>query len=572
MKKKLINFLPIILIFILSFFALKPLLNNGFFPTHDDTQPSRIFEMLKSLKMGMFPVRWVKDLGFGYGYPIFNFYAPLVFYLGAFISYFGFNFILSTKILIVLSILISAFSMYILCKEFFGKWAGVIGSIFYVYATYHAVEIYVRGDLTEYFAYSLFPFLFWGIYKIYLSIFKKENLFKTWIYFSISSFSYFLIVITHNLSAVIISPFILLFVIILFFKNRSIKSFIFLFSSFILGSILSAFYSIPALVEINLTNVLNQLNGGAAYYKNFVCLSQFWYSQWGYGGSIPGCFDGMSFMIGKLHIIFAVISLLFAIIFYKKIKNIFWIILFSFICFFGSIFIQTSYSSFIWKTLPVLHFIQYPWRFLMITSFFSSILTASFFASFLDVCKFKYWKIINLILFVIIIFFVIFLQSKFFKPQKYLKLSNNNYISNKNLNWKISNISHEYLLKNFVLPKSKLELNNNIFQDNFNIYNIKINSNLPNFKALIFVKNNTNLILNLAYFPFWHVTVDNKEVLINNYKGRIEFNLISGKHTLNIFYKQTNIEVISDLISLSGFGVIFIGIIFIKLKYDKKNT
>jgi uncharacterized membrane protein len=74
------RFLPLIIIIVLSFFAIKPLFHPGFFPIHDDTQVARVFEMTKSLQAGMFPVRWVSDLGYGLGYPIFNFYAPLSYY------------------------------------------------------------------------------------------------------------------------------------------------------------------------------------------------------------------------------------------------------------------------------------------------------------------------------------------------------------------------------------------------------------------------------------------------------------------------------------------------------------
>ena len=44
---------------------------------HDVQQVARLQQMDKSLKAGQFPVRWVEDLGFGYGYPVFNFYPHL---------------------------------------------------------------------------------------------------------------------------------------------------------------------------------------------------------------------------------------------------------------------------------------------------------------------------------------------------------------------------------------------------------------------------------------------------------------------------------------------------------------
>ena len=90
---------PIALIILLSFFAIKPFLASGFFPMHDDTQPSRVFEMANALNDGMFPVRWSENLGFGFGYPIFNFYAPLAYYIGAVFYLAGLNPLDATKVI-----------------------------------------------------------------------------------------------------------------------------------------------------------------------------------------------------------------------------------------------------------------------------------------------------------------------------------------------------------------------------------------------------------------------------------------------------------------------------------------
>src|SRR3989344_5903619 len=61
--------------------AFRPLLHNTFFPLHDYTHVARLSEMHRALVDGYLPVRWSKNLGFGYGMPLFNFYAPLFYYV-----------------------------------------------------------------------------------------------------------------------------------------------------------------------------------------------------------------------------------------------------------------------------------------------------------------------------------------------------------------------------------------------------------------------------------------------------------------------------------------------------------
>ena len=119
--KILKNLLPIIVVLIFSVFTILPFLRSGFFPIHDDTQVARVFEMAKGLSDGMLPVRWSADLGYGFGYPIFNFYDPLPYYVGAVIEMVGLNALLATKIMMAVGVMLAGVSMYFLGREFWGK-------------------------------------------------------------------------------------------------------------------------------------------------------------------------------------------------------------------------------------------------------------------------------------------------------------------------------------------------------------------------------------------------------------------------------------------------------------------
>src|SRR5258708_2311062 len=133
--KKLI---PAFLIIVLSFWSIKPFLGSGFFTMHDDTQVARVFEMGKALHDGMFPVRWVADLGYNYGYPLFNFYAPLAYYLGGMITFLSVDALAATKLMMVLGILLAGLGMYFFAREFWGETGGVVTGMLYLYAPYHA--------------------------------------------------------------------------------------------------------------------------------------------------------------------------------------------------------------------------------------------------------------------------------------------------------------------------------------------------------------------------------------------------------------------------------------------------
>lgn len=65
---------------------------------HDDMQMVRQLELEKCLTDGQIPCRWTPDLGFGYGYPLFNFYPPLPYIVGQTFRFIGFSFMQTVKL------------------------------------------------------------------------------------------------------------------------------------------------------------------------------------------------------------------------------------------------------------------------------------------------------------------------------------------------------------------------------------------------------------------------------------------------------------------------------------------
>jgi len=428
-------------ILILSFWAVKPFFIPGFFPMHDDTQVARVFEMGKMLGSGVFPVRWVPDLGYGYGYPLFNFYAPLAYYIGGAFILLGFNALVATKIMMGLGVILAGVFMYFLARKFFGELGGIISGLFYLYAPYHAVDIYVRGDVAEFWAYAFIPLLALGVYK-------KNVL--------IGAVGYAGIILSHNLTALMVTPFLFIVVLLncyIAFKNK--KSFIINPSSLVLllGLALSAFYWIPALVEIRNTNVFSQIGGGADFKDHFVCLGQLWDSLWGFGGSVPGCTDGLSFKIGKLYIVLSLLALSVTT-FVRRIRENKErrIVFISFLGFFISVFFTLEISKPVWQAIPAMAFFQYPWRFLILTSFFSSVLAGSV------VTLLGQYKIKPYLIVLTLVFFLLFFNIKLFNPQTILHKTAVDYTNEHTLKWDTSRISDEYLSPNFKKPKSEKEV------------------------------------------------------------------------------------------------------------------
>ena len=98
----------------------------------------------KALSDSMFPVRWVEDLGFGYGYPIFNFYAPLSYYFGSIFNLIGFDALIATKNNDGFRNYFDRSIYVFFCQRIVWRYRGIVAALFYMYAPYHGVDIYVR--------------------------------------------------------------------------------------------------------------------------------------------------------------------------------------------------------------------------------------------------------------------------------------------------------------------------------------------------------------------------------------------------------------------------------------------
>ena len=75
---------------------------------------------------------------------------------------------------------------------------------------------------------------------------------------------------------------------------------------------LSAYFWAPALWERSSVQMESLREGAFSYSVHFVYPMQLLYSPWGYGVSVAGPGDGMSFMLGPVHLVLAAASLILA--------------------------------------------------------------------------------------------------------------------------------------------------------------------------------------------------------------------------------------------------------------------
>lgn len=506
--QKVENFLiknSFLVILFLSIPAIWALFVHGFYGASDDLHIAWLQQMDVTLRAGQFPPRFVPDLSFGYGYPLFNFVFPLPFYLGEIIHLLGLSLVDSVKTVFFLSIPLSGYFMYKFLKERASFWLALAGAAVYIYTPYRSTDIYVRGAFGEAFAFIFPPLIAFAITKI-----TREKDGK-WV--SLLGISTAGLILSHNIMAYMFFPFLVILSLLIGFKLK-------IFFGFVLGLLISVYFWLPAIVE---SSLMKYGTGNFNYIDHFPTIKQLITPYFGYGASVPGPYDGMSFFMGTLNIIL----ILAALVFYKKLNKI---SLWALGMIAVSIFMMNFRSTFLWQNLPLIPYFQFPWRFLSLTTFATSILVIVF-------DKFKYAKQIGIALIV----GVITLNFSFFKPHDFLGRTDeyyiNRYIPNPVASIEYLKTGEEYLR----LPNATEKRPTEVSPDKKLSSTFEVNLESP--KTFDYYK---------YYFPGWAIEIDGKKVEVHAGRpyGQVEYVVPAGKHTVNIAFKETPFRMILDIVSL----------------------
>jgi len=522
---------------ILTIPAISSLLKPGYFPMHDDMQAMRLLQMDKCIKDGQIPCRWVPDMGYGYGYPQFNYYAPLPYYIMEGFHLIGFSYLDSVKAFFVLTVLISAWGMYLLGSTLWGEKGGFLSALFYIYLPYRAVDMFVRGAVGELAAFSILPFLFLYSYRI---VEDKKN---ATLGFAIAASTLFT---SHNITAVMILP--LLFLWTIFLKRITLRKIPYqqilknLFKGFAWSLGIASFFILPAWFEKNLVHIESLKGGYFNYVSHFVGLKTLIFGNyWGYGFSEAGSFDEINLSVGFLQLIFAFIGL-FGLWISKKAKE-FKLAVFLMIAAFFSIFMIHPRSVFIWRSLHILEYFQFPWRFLIISGFLTSLVAGA--TTFLV----KKNKTIKYLTISVISMLFIFYAS-FFKPREWLNISDEDKFSGNSWSLQQTVSILDYLpISANSSPRDKAP-DEPIFDGE--VLAKELGTNWQ--KWILSSESQTQVILPVYYFPNWQVEVDAKVVDISpaGDLGLVSFNIESGVHNVYAKLHDTPIRSFSNIVSLGS--------------------
>ncbi len=534
--------------FLLKHFRLLPvlltipaglaLLVPGYFGASDDLHAAWLFELDRALKMGQIPPRFVPDLSFGFGYPLFSFVYPLPFYIAEIFHLTGFSLVDSVKLLFLLTIPLSALLMYLFLRKFLDRSLALAGAVIYIYTPYRSVDIYIRGAIGEILSFVFLPLI--GLTLLTLSEAKKWN-FK-WI--GIGSLGISSLILTHNITAYMILPlFGLLF---LFLLTKSNQKWLYsgqVFLSGLWGLLISCYFWLPAILESGLMKYDTVFN----YVDHFPTVKQLITPYWGYGASVAGNYDDMPFFIGYPALVLIVSSA--GIIGFNLIKQKKFHIpmtgLWALLCLLISFIMMNYRSIFLWDKLPLLPYFQFPWRFLIVVTFVTPVLLVL-------LNKYKYRNFFAYAILLLSISTMLFN----FRPHDFLGRTDeyylNRYVPYPQASEEYKLTQEEYLRLPKVSERRPDQLYPRAYAEGLNIRIDELNA--LDAKIEINATGSAVLDYNKYNYPGWVGFIDDKPIELHSGKpfGQIQAEIPPGQHTVIIQFRETMFRQILNLTSVIG--------------------
>lgn len=346
--------------------ATMPLLPSAFaghFPrTHEGMRYEHLAAIfLDAIDQGVFYPRWLPDLAGGYGYPTFVFYQPVVFYVASAISAVtGVGMIVGMQLVALTFSVIGSFGAFVLSRQFgVGRIAGLACAMLFLITPYVFVNLYVRGDHSEFAALMLTP---WPPALLLIARKRLNESHRAAAQLLAAAFVLALLVATHPALAVCFVPLTIGLAIagtpfvVAGRRRQWIASIGFVG---VLLAALSSFYWFPVWQNAPFVHLEGVALGPYDPVQHTIDPWRLIYPRWGFGTSgfkAMGVPPTMSFQLGLPHLLLAVAGL---IVGWRRP----WVVMAA-VAYAVLILCMTVYADAIWQIGSPLRVLQFPWRLL----------------------------------------------------------------------------------------------------------------------------------------------------------------------------------------------------------------
>jgi hypothetical protein len=335
---------------------------------HDSlAYPPRLTEFAKIIAEHQFPPLWAPDLSSGHGQPLFEFSPPLPYAVA--LPFFKCGMRLADSLQLGLATLfaIGAIAVYLIGRKLsFSRVASVGAAAAWLFAPYQALDLFVSVRMAEATALAVTPLALLGL----ISVLQRPTL----INIALSACALAMVPLAHNAIAVLMFP---IFAVIVVARtaicDRPWQTGL-AGAAALAGAVgLSAFFWLPGLLEKHFVKSGLLLTDFFDWRIHVISLWQLLWGHWGYGYSVAGPHDGISFALGPVHIALAIAGVVIGARALSRTRRLDALI-FAGAALCGAL-LATEWTWFAWQHVAILQYFQFPWRTLAVPALFMPLLT-----------------------------------------------------------------------------------------------------------------------------------------------------------------------------------------------------
>ena len=505
-----------------------------------------------AIKAGEFPVTWIDGFA-NYGLPLGVIAHQLTTYLTAILQFVVTDPVVAFNSIAFLGFFLSTLFFYFFLRIYFLPIPAFVASIFFHFAPYRILNIFIRGAIPEFFAGVFVPILLIGLYLLI----KKRNAAGA----LIIAASVFLITLTHPFMLVISAFLALPYMVFLlstegllskekFVSKRTVIALSTLGVFAIVGFGMGGYFIIPLMLEIKY--FYYGLSSNHLTPNNYLEISHFFDTNWYYFTNVDILSRGFVIQVGLIESLFVIAGILLSFFFLKKRNsdNLSGLLLFSSVTAVLVIVCMLPISDFAYKVFPFLGGIQFPWRLLSVFIFLPPIIAAYLFS------KVRSVGILLLFLFIICVVRFPGVYGKnyvVYSDQFYRFTPLNLHATVMNPVW--TGRSEDYPIKEdkaaFIEGSGKISV-------------IEQKNALRHY--VVDTKDQAKIVDYTFYFPGWMLYVDGQKSTIEyqdpKYRGVITYSIPEGTHDVVLRFEDTRVRLLGKIVSIASFAGFVMLLIF----------
>lgn len=358
--------LSVVALVVLFVPAIQPLLQASFTCGYDN-----VFHLWRAVQFdhlwshGVLYSRWAPDMALGFGFPLFVFMPPGTAMAAAFMHRLGLTWPIAINALFALGMVASGLLMFWLARDVFGGWAGVVAAVAYVYAPFFAYDVFNRGSLSESVAWIFPPLILWSIHR--WAAYRQRR------FLVVGALALAALVLCHQVFAFLFAPVFAAWVLLSGYLTRDVRA---IGRGVLLGVVglgIAAFFWLPALAEREWVQTGRLLGTWVFdFHYNFLSLDHVL--------ALPRTADPLlinDWPQKAVGLVPALIALLPLARWRSYSRETRWRIAVLWLLALLMVILVLPLSAVVWERVPLLSFVQFPWRFLGPAAFCLALLSGA---------------------------------------------------------------------------------------------------------------------------------------------------------------------------------------------------